>query len=278
MFGNPNKEMPPSGAGVRKIMKSAISGTSPALDGKVAVVFGTSVGIGAATAQILAGAGAKVVAASRNIAALDELVKAIRASGGTALAAEVDVQNFAQVQAAVDLAVSEWGGLDILVNNAGINVAPHPIDEVSEEDYDRVLNVNLKGVWNGMRAGVPAIRKRKGGSVINVSSVGGLVGAPGIAPYCASKHAVIGLSKSAALDLAPAGIRVNVVAPGAVDTAIFNDWQKDDKAREQFIALHPLGRVGQPREIGEAIAWLASDGAAYITGAVLPIDGGYIIP
>jgi NAD(P)-dependent dehydrogenase (short-subunit alcohol dehydrogenase family) len=264
--------------GVRKIMKSAISGTSPALDGKVAIVFGASVGIGAATAQILAGAGAKVVVASRNVGSLNELVETIRASGGAALAASVDVQNYEQVQAAVDLAVTEWGGLDILVNNAGINVAPHPVDQVPEADYDFVLGVNLKGVWNGMRAGVPALRKRKGGSVINVSSVGGLVGAPGIAPYCASKHAVIGLSKSAALDLAPVGIRVNVVAPGAVDTAIFNDWQKDPAARDQFIALHPLGRVGQPREIGEVIAWLASDGASYITGAVLPIDGGYIVP
>jgi NAD(P)-dependent dehydrogenase (short-subunit alcohol dehydrogenase family) len=259
-------------------MKSAISGTTPALEGKVAVLFGASVGIGAATAQVLAGAGAKVVIASRNLTALDELAETISASGGLALPIRVDVQNFEEAKAAVDLAVTTWGGLDILINNAGINVSPHPVDEVPEEDFDRVIGVNLKGVWNGMRAGVPAIRRRQGGAVVNVSSVGGLVGAPGISPYVASKHAVIGLSKSAALDLAPVGIRVNVVAPGAVDTAIFNDWQEDDAARASFIALHPLGRVGQPREIAEAIAWLASDGAAYITGAVIPIDGGYIIP
>ena len=248
------------------------------LEGKVAVVFGASVGIGAATAQVLANSGAKVMLASRNVAAMEKTVEQIKADGGEADCIRVDVNNFAEVSAAVERAVTNYGGLDIVVNNAGINAVPAPLHEISDDVFDRVVGTNLKGLFYGMKAGIPALLKRGGGAVVNVSSVGGLIAAPGISPYCASKHGVIGLSKSAALDYASKGIRVNIVSPGAVDTAIFNDWQESDEAREAFIALHPLGRVGQPVEIGAAIAWLASDAAGYITGAVLPIDGGYIIP
>ncbi|EGD46183.1 short-chain dehydrogenase/reductase SDR [Ruminiclostridium papyrosolvens DSM 2782] len=248
------------------------------LEGKVAVLFGASVGIGAATGRILAESGAKVVLASRNEESLNSLVKEIRSAGGTAVAAKTDVQSYEEVSAAVQMAVDCFGGVDIIVNNAGINIAPQPVELQEDAEFDRVINVNLKGVWYGMKAGIPEIRKRGGGAIVNVSSVGGLVGAPGLTPYCASKHGVIGLSKAAALDCASSGIRVNVIAPGAVDTAMFNDWQKDEEQRANFISLHPLGRVGKPYEIGAAIAWLASDAAAYITGAILPIDGGYIIP
>lgn len=248
------------------------------LEGKVAIVFGASVGIGAATAQVLAKSGAHVMLASRNVVAMKKTVEEIKNDGGEADCFQVDVNNFVEVKAAVSRVVERFGGLDIVVNNAGINDAPVPLHEISDEVYDRIMNTNLKGVFYGMKAGIPALLQRGGGAVVNVSSVGGLIAAPGISPYCASKHGVIGLSKSAALDYASNGIRVNVVAPGAVNTAIFNDWQKDDAARDAFIALHPLGRIGQPVEIGAAIAWLASDAAGYITGAVLPIDGGYIIP
>lgn len=248
------------------------------LDGKVAVVFGASVGIGAATAEIMAKSGAKVILASRNVAAMEKTVKNIKDEGFEAKCIKVDVTNFQEVKAAVACAVQSYGGLDIVVNNAGINETPAPVHEISDEIFDKIMNTNLKGVFYGMKATLPEIIKRGGGAVVNVSSVGGLIAAPGISPYCASKHAVIGLSKSAALDYAEKGIRVNIVSPGAVDTAIFNDWQESEEAREAFIALHPLGRVGQPEEIGAAIAWLASDAAGYITGAVLPIDGGYIIP
>lgn len=248
------------------------------LQGKVAIVFGASVGIGAATARVLAKSGAKVMLASRNVAAMQKTIEEIKNNSGEADCAKADINIFSEVSAAVARAVEKFGGLDIVVNNAGINDTPSPLHEISDELFDRIINTNLKGVFYGMKAGIPALLKRGGGAVVNVSSVGGLIAAPGISPYCASKHGVIGLSKSAALDYASNGIRVNVVSPGAVDTAIFNDWQEDDAAREAFIALHPLGRIGKPVEIGAAIAWLASDAAGYITGAVLPIDGGYIIP
>ena len=248
------------------------------LDGKVAVVFGASVGIGAATSQVIAKSGAKVVLASRNTGAMAKTVQKIRDEGGEAEYIQVDVTNYEQVKAAVDLAVKKYGGLDIVVNNAGINDAPSRVHETSDEKFDRIIHTNLKGVFYGMKAGIPELIKRGGGAVVNVSSVGGLIAAPGLSPYCASKHAVIGLSKSAALDYASDSIRVNIVAPGAVDTDIFNNWQEDEQAKKSFIALHPLGRVGQPLEIGAAIAWLSSDAASYITGAVLPIDGGYIVP
>jgi NAD(P)-dependent dehydrogenase (short-subunit alcohol dehydrogenase family) len=248
------------------------------LNDKVVVIFGSSVGIGAATAEIMAKSGAKVVLASRNIALTEKNAKNIKDEGYEAKAIKVDVTNFAEVKSAVDLATQSYGGLDIVVNNAGINETPAQLHNISDEIFDKIMNTNLKGVFYGMKAALPEIIKRGSGAVVNVSSVGGLVGAPGISPYCASKHAVIGLSKSAALDYADNGIRVNIVSPGAIDTAIFNDWQESEEAREAFIALHPLGRVGQPEEIGAAIAWLASDAAGYVTGAVLPIDGGYIIP
>lgn len=248
------------------------------LSGKIAVVFGASVGIGASTSKILAISGAKVVMASRNSEAMEKTVQKIHDEGGDAVCIKVDVTSYDQVKAAVDLAVKTYGGLDIIVNNAGINDAPAPLHEISDEKFDRILNTNLKGVFYGMKAGLPELIKRGGGAVVNISSVGGIIAAPGISPYCASKHAVIGLSKSAALDYASKNIRINLIAPGAIDTAIFNDWQKDDEAKKAFIALHPLGRVGQPEEIGAAVAWLASDAAGYITGAVLPVDGGYILP
>jgi len=248
------------------------------LEGKVAVLFGASVGIGAATGRILADSGAKVVLASRNTKALESLVEDIRASGGHAVAVRTDVQNFNEVKAAVDVAVENFGGLDIAVNNAGINVAPAPVDEVEEDVFDRVMTTNLKGIWYGMKAAIPEIRKRGGGAIVNTSSVGGLVAAPGLSPYCARDRKVIGLSRAAALDCAPMGIRVNVVAPGAVDTDIFNNWMDaHPEQRSHMISLHPLGRIGEPPEVGSAIAWLCSDAASFITGAVLAIDGGYMI-
>lgn len=247
------------------------------LGGKVAVLFGASVGIGAATGKLLALCGAKVVLASRNKQALDELAADIKAGGGEALPIRTDVSNYAEVQAAVDLAAKEYGGVDIVVNNAGINGNPRPVEEWPEDEFDKIMDVNFKGVWYGMKAGIPAMKKRGGGSIVNIASVGGVVAAPGISPYCASKHAIIGLSKSAALDCAP-GIRVNVIAPGAINTAIFNDWQETDEQRNAMVALHPLGRVGEPYEIASSIAWMASDAASYVTGAVLVVDGGYIVP
>ncbi len=246
------------------------------LEGKIAIVFGASVGIGAATSEIMALSGAKVVLASRNEAKLAETVEGIKAVGGEAAYIRTDVSSAEDVKRAVDFAVATYGGLDIVINNAGINKAPHPVHETSIEDYQEIIRVNLDGVFYGMKYAIPEIIKRGGGAVVNISSVGGLIAAPGISPYVASKHGVIGMSKSAACDVAANNIRVNVVSPGNTNTAIFNDWQKDEASRAAMAALSPLNRIAEPEEIGAAIAWLASDAASFVTGAVLPVDGGYV--
>lgn len=245
------------------------------LEGKIAIVFGASVGIGAATAEIMALSGAKVVLASRNEDKLAECVKDIESNGGEAAYIKTDVSKLDDVQKAVDFTVGKYGGLDIVVNNAGINRTPAPIHEISLKDFEDIIDINLKGVFYGMRTSIPEIMKRGGGAIVNISSVGGLIAAPGISPYCTTKHGVIGMSKSAACDVAP-NIRVNVVCPGNTNTAIFNDWQKDDAARDAMAAMSPLNRIAEPYEIGAAIAWLASDAASFVTGAVLAVDGGYV--
>jgi A-factor type gamma-butyrolactone 1'-reductase (1S-forming) len=247
----------------------------PILEGKVAVIIGASVGIGAAAARLFSELGASVVLGSRDEAAIEARVSEIEALGGSAVAVKVDVATEGAVEAAVAVALKCFGRLDIAFNNAGVQGPARPLAEQSEEDFDRIVAINLKGIWRAMRAEVAAMLER-GGVIVNTASVGGLVGAPGISPYCASKHGVIGLSKAAALDYAPK-IRINVIAPGAINTAMFNDWMTEPAARQRMVDLHPLGRVGQPREVAETVAWLCSDAASYITGAVIPIDGGYTI-
>jgi NAD(P)-dependent dehydrogenase (short-subunit alcohol dehydrogenase family) len=252
--------------------------TRPLVDlrDKVALVVGSSAGIGAATARLFAELGAAVVLASRDVEAIHRIAGEIDATGGHAAAIRTDVSADGDVEAAVALAVDQFGGLDIAVNNAGVQGPARPLTEQSNEDFHRIVDINLRGVWRALRAELPAILERGGGAIVNTASVGGLVGASGIAPYCASKHGVIGLTKSAALDYAPQ-VRINVVAPGAIDTAMFNDWMTDAEARERMVALHPLGRVGAPSEVAATIAWLCSEASSYVTGAVIPVDGGYTI-
>jgi len=249
------------------------------LEGKVALITGASQGIGAATARLFAQAGAAVVLASRSEEELARNVEEIKANGGEALAVKTDVADAASVASLVKRTVEAYDRLDVAVNNAGIGGGNMPLLEVSEELFDRVIATNLKGVFLGMKYEIPAILASGGGAIVNLSSTVGLVGTgAGIAPYIASKHGVVGLTKAAALEYAGQHIRVNAVAPGTTLTPVNEGWIADEQTRPRITGGIPLGRVAEPSEIAEAILWLCSDAASYVTGVTLPVDGGYIVP
>lgn len=248
------------------------------LSGKVALVTGAASGIGAAAARRLAQDGAAVLLTDRDLAG-EEVAAAITAQGGTAAFRLHDVTSHPDWAAAVEHAVQEFGRLDILVNNAGISGGRHELMDHSLEAWRQILSVNLDGVFLGLRHAGPRIAAVGGGSVINISSILGKVGMGGAAAYCASKGGVTLLTKAAALEWAPLNIRVNSVHPGFIDTPLVsNALAERDDGNEMRVALmnaHPVGRFGLPREIGDAIAFLASDDASFITGAELVVDGGY---
>jgi NAD(P)-dependent dehydrogenase (short-subunit alcohol dehydrogenase family) len=244
------------------------------LAGKVVLVVGGSTGIGADSARIFAEEGARVMLAARSrdsLAALcDELTDAGHDAGYTA----GDVSVAADVARFVDDTLARFGRLDGAFNNAGINQQGR-LDEVSEEDFDRVMAVNVKGMWLCLREEIRAMRE-SGGSIVNTSSVGGYRGNTGLGAYQATKHAVIGLTRTAAHDNGPLGIRVNAVAPGPTETPMLIQWRKDDPAAvERRISAVPLRKAGTTTEVGHAAAWLLSDRASQVSGVVLPVDGGY---
>ncbi len=248
-------------------------------EGKVALITGASRGIGAATAQLFAQEGATVVLASRSEEELARIVEEIRANGGEVMAATTDVAEAASVEILIKRTVDTYGRLDIAVNNAGIAGGNKPLVEVTEEVFDRVIAVNLKGVFLGMKYEIPAMLVSGGGAIVNLSSTVGLVGTgAGIAPYIASKHGVVGLTKAAALEYAGQHIRVNAIAPGTTRTSVNERWIADEQIRQRLTSGIPLGRVADPAEVAEAILWLCSDAASYVTGVTLPVDGGYIVP
>lgn len=246
------------------------------LNGKVALVTGASSGIGEATAIALAEAGAAVVLGARREDKLADLVDRINRNGGRAVYRKTDVTKAHDTQALVDLAVTEFGGLDIAFNNAGIEGSGlHPIVEDSEENFDQIHNINVKGVWNSLRAQIPALIERGGGSIINNSSVAGRKGFGGFSAYVASKFAVEGLSRSAAAELAESRVRVNTVAPGPIDTQMLDRITGGDHA--MFADATPMKRAGEVDEIAQTVVFLASDASSYITGQSLAIDGGMLV-
>jgi NAD(P)-dependent dehydrogenase (short-subunit alcohol dehydrogenase family) len=247
------------------------------LDDKVVLVTGGTSGIGQAAALACAASGAQVVVCGTNEARLASTVEAITEAGGEALPRRMDVTSSADVAAAVAFAVDAFGSLDGAFNSAGIAGVPFkPIIEVEEADFDRVIEVNLKGVWLSMKHQVAQmVRQSGGGSIVNASSVAGLVGSRVNNAYSASKHGVVGLSRSVALEYADQGLRVNAVCPGWIETPMTEPvTHGKPELLAQIIARHPIGRAGRAPEIGELVAWLLSDAASFVTGTAIPIDGG----
>ncbi len=245
------------------------------LQGKVALVTGGSSGIGRASALIFAREGAKVVVADMNTEGGEETVRQIRAAGGEALFVPADVSKAAEVEALVRRTVEAYGRLDCAHNNAGIEGKMATTVEDTEENWERVLKINLMGVWLCMKYEIPQMLQQGGGAIVNTASDAGLLGVPRMGAYVASKHGVVGLTKSAALEYAKAGIRINAVCPGVIETPMLErvSGQRPGLV-ERMVAGEPIGRAGKPEEIAEAAVWLCSDAASFVTGVAMPVDGG----
>ncbi|MCX6292153.1 MAG: SDR family oxidoreductase [Bacteroidetes bacterium] len=242
---------------------------------RVAIVTGGSFGIGRATAILFAAKGAKVVVA--DCIEDDETMNAIKSMGGDAIFVKCDVANETEVQMMVEKAITAFGRIDFAFNNAGIEGHSAITHECTTENWDHVLSVNLKGAWLCMKYEIPHLLKQKKGSIVNTSSVAGLVGFQNIPAYTASKHGLIGLTKTAALEYAKTGIRVNSVCPGVIKTPMIDRFTgKNKEIEKQFENLEPVGRLGEPGEVAEAVVWLCSDAASFVTGAALAVDGGWI--
>lgn len=242
--------------------------------GKVALVTGGTSGIGKATAIALAQAGAKVVLSGRREKEGAAVVAEIERLGGTAAFVRADVAVEADVKAMVDFVVATYGRLDVAFNNAGVEWMG-PLEAATEEDYRRVFDINVWGVLNSMRHEIPAMLRTGGGAIVNTSSVAGHIGMAQVSIYIASKHAVEGLTKAAAVELAPHGVRVNTVAPTFVETPMTAPFLADDGFRAEVVGRIPLGRLGCVEDVAAGVVFLASDSAALVTGTSLLVDGGW---
>ncbi len=242
---------------------------------RVAIVTGGGAGIGRAAAAALAARGAAVVVADANEAAGEETAQQLLDAGHRALAVATDVSRADQVARLVESTLGAYGRLDWAFNNAGVEGPSGPLPGIADADWERVIAVNLKGVWLCMREEIPAMEAAGGGSIVNCASIAGLVGFPGSGAYVASKHGVIGLTRTAALEGARAGIRVNAVCPGIIHTAMIDRYTHGDRGIEaQLAAGEPIGRMGTPEEVAAAVAWLCAD-AGFVTGTAIPVDGGW---
>jgi NAD(P)-dependent dehydrogenase (short-subunit alcohol dehydrogenase family) len=249
--------------------------TTPLLEGKVILVVGASTGIGADAARVFARDGASVVLAARSESGLRAIADELEAEGHSAAWVTGDVSVGADVARFVDTAVQRFGRLDGAFNNAGLT-GSGKLDAVTEEDFDRIMAVNVKGVWLCIREEVRAMKATGAGSIVNVSSIGGLRGSSGMGAYQATKHAVIGLTRTAAHDNGPSGIRVNAIAPGPTETPMLDATRiAIPGGVEARIAATPLRKAGTTAEVANAAAWLMSDRASHISGVVLPVDGGF---
>ena len=242
------------------------------LDGKVALVTGAASGIGRASALAFAREGAKVVVADVAVEGGEETVRMIEAAGGDGLFVKADVSQAEEVERLVAKVTEAYGRLDCAHNNAGILGGLAPIATCTEENWDRVIATNLKSVWLCLKYEIPVMLEQGGGAIVNTSSAAGLIAFPALAAYVASKHGVAGLTKAAALEYARKSIRVNAVCPGFIDTPMVQGLVTGDRVQQ---AMLPLGRLGTPQEVAEAVVWLCSDAASYVTGHTLLVDGAF---
>lgn len=243
---------------------------------QVALVTGGSFGIGRAACVAFAGRGAKVVIADWIEDQESTTLRLIQEAGSEGLFVQCDVSNGKDVKALIEKTIATFGRLDFAFNNAGIEGSLAPTHECTEENWDKTTGINLKGIWLCMHHEIQQMRKQGKGVIVNCASVAGLAGFPGLPAYVASKHGVVGLTKTAALENASAGIRVNAVCPGVIHTAMIDRVTGQSKEVEkQYTAMEPIGRMGKPEEVAEAVVWLCSDAASFVTGDAMTVDGGF---
>ena len=247
------------------------------LQGKVGLVTGGTSGIGRETAVLFAKAGVEVVVAGRRELEGKETIELVRAAGGEGLFVKTDVSKASEVETLIQKAGERFGRLDVAFNNAGIEGVWTPIVKQSEEDWNRTIAINLKGVWLCLKYEIRQMLKQgSSAAIVNMSSITGLVGGAGAAAYSASKHGVIGLTRSAALENAKSGIRINAVCPGVVETSMADRLFRPPTVHRYVLSCHPIGRFGRPLEIAEAVVWMCSDRSSFMTGQSLVVDGGFL--
>lgn len=244
---------------------------------KTIFITGAACGIGKASALAFAKAGANVAICDVNTDEGSSVARSINENGGHAIFLKCDVSKDEEVKAAIEETARKFGGLDYAFNNAGIEGESNSTTECTEKNWDQTININLKGVWLCMKYQIPQILKQGGGAIVNCSSIAGVVGFPGIPAYTASKHGVIGLTKTAALECAKSNIRVNAICPGVIQTPMIERFTHGEaQIQKQLVAGEPVGRIGRPEEIANAAMWLCSDQSSFVTGDSLIVDGGWV--